>query len=186
MSRRLFLPALSLVTLLSAGCGDAGQTTTAPELQPQTIRGGEARLIKMMDACDPQTFTEAVGSGTCVRNGGVRFTRFLRQLGNHQKVGAWHFAPSSVNARVGQELLALNNGWEVHTFTEVEEFGGGIIPDLNALAGVPVPAPECLALAAGDFVPPGGSFADDVEEEGAELYQCCIHPWMRTVVSARE
>jgi hypothetical protein len=62
----------------------------------------------------------------------------------------------------------------------------GIIPDLNLLAGVPVQAPECLALAPGDFVPPGGFATDDVEEEGTELYQCCIHPWMRAVVTARE
>jgi hypothetical protein len=87
---------------------------------------------------------------------------------------------------VGQELLAVNQGGEVHTFTEVEEFGGGIVPDLNALAGTPVPAPERLALATGDFVPPGGTFTDEVEEAGTELYECCIHPWMRAVVTARE
>ena len=38
-----------------------------------------------------------------------------------------------------------------------DEFGGGFIPDLNVLAGVPVPAPECLTLTGGDFVPPGGA-----------------------------
>jgi hypothetical protein len=36
------------------------------------------------------------------------------------------------------------------------------------------------------FVPPGGTYTDEVEEEGSELYQCCIHPWMRTVMTARE
>jgi hypothetical protein len=83
-------------------------------------------------------------------------------------------------------LLAVNRGGEEHTFTEVEAFGGGIVPDLNVLAGVPDPAPECLAVTPTDMVPPGGSTTDDVEEEGTELYQCCIHPWMRTVVTARE
>jgi hypothetical protein len=185
MSRLSFLPPLGMLVLLSAGCDDAVRTTS-PELQTQSIRGGEQRLVTMMDACDPETFNEAVGPGTCIRNGGVRFPKFLQLLGKHQKVGAWLFAPTSVNARVGQELLAVNRGGEVHTFTAVEAFGGGIIPDLNVLAGVPVPAPECLALAPGDFVPPGGSTTDDVEEESTELYQCCIHPWMRTVVTARE
>jgi plastocyanin len=185
MSRLSFLPPLGMLVLLSAGCDDAVRTTS-PELQTQSIRGGEQRLVTMMDACDPETFNAAVGPGTCIRNGGVRFAKFLQLLGQHQKVGAWAFAPTSVNARVGQELFAVNRGGEVHTFTEVEEFGGGIIPDLNVLAGVPVPAPECLALAPGDFVPPGGSTTDDVEEEGTELYECCIHPWMRMVVTARE
>ena len=185
MSRLRLLPPLGLVVLLFAGCDDPAQTTS-PDLQSQSIRGGEQRLITMQDACDPETFNAAVGPGTCLRDGGVRFTKFLRLLGQHQKVGAWHFAPMAVSARVGQELLAVNRGGEVHTFTEVEEFGGGIVPDLNALAGVPEQAPECLALAPGDFVPPGGSTSDDVEEGGTELYQCCIHPWMRTVVTARE
>jgi plastocyanin len=183
MSRLFLLLPLGLVVLLSAGCDDAVRTTS-PELHTQAILGGEQRLITMMDACDPETFNAAVGPGTCIRNGGVRFTKFLALLGEHQKVGGWQFAPTSVNARVGQELLAVNRGGEEHTFTEVEEFGGGIIPDLNALAGVPEQAPECLAET--DFVPPGGSITDDVEEEGTELYQCCIHPWMRTVVTARE
>ena len=185
MSRPFSIALLGLVVSLSPGCDDAVQTTS-PELQSQTIRGGEQRLITMQDACDPETFNQAVGPGTCTRDGGVRFAKFLELLGKHQKVGAWHNAPSSLNARVGQELFAVNRGGEVHTFTEVEAFGGGIIPDLNALARVPVQAPECLALAPGDFVPPGGSTTDDVEEEGTELYQCCIHPWMRTVVTARE
>jgi len=183
MSRLFFLAPLCLVVLLSTGCDNAVQTTS-PELQSQSILGGEQRLITMTDACDPETFNEAVGAGTCIRNGGVRFAKFLQLLGQHQKVGAWHFAPTSVNAKVGQELLAVNRGGEEHTFTEVEEFGGGIVPDLNVLAGVPDPAPECLAATL-EFVPPGGSTTDDVEEDGTELYQCCIHPWMRTVVTAR-
>jgi hypothetical protein len=73
----------------------------------------------------------------------------------------------------------------VHTFTEVEAFGGGFVPELNALSGNPVPAPECLALDPDDFVPPGGTYSDEVEEPGTERYQCCIHPWMRATVSAR-
>jgi hypothetical protein len=73
----------------------------------------------------------------------------------------------------------------VHTFTEVEHFGGGIVPQLNALSGNPAPAAECLQLKPDDFVPAGGTHRDDVTEMGTELYQCCIHPWMRTVVHVR-
>jgi len=171
-------------SFLLVGCGNDTPTTTT-QAAALALKGS-IKQVQMMDACDPETFNAAIAPGTCVRNGGVRFARFLRQLGRHQSVGAWHFAPATVNARVGQTLSAVNHGGEVHTFTEVEEFGGGIIPDLNVLAGTPVPAPECLALTGSDFVPPGGTFTDEVEESGVELYECCIHPWMRAVVTARE
>jgi hypothetical protein len=83
-------------------------------------------------------------------------------------------------------MLAINRGGEVHTFTEVEEFGGGIVPLLNQLSHNTAVAPECQALAPSDFVPAGGTTSDDVEEAGVEHYQCCIHPWMRTTVIARQ
>jgi plastocyanin len=135
--------------------------------------------VNMQDACDPDTFNAVLGPGTCVRNGGVKFDDFISQLTRLARVGAWHFAPPQVNARVGQEFLAINRGGEVHTFTEVEEFGGGIVPMLNELAKTPVVAPECKSLDDDDFVAPGATYTDEIEEEGVEKYQCCIHPWMR-------
>ena len=117
--------------------------------------------------------------------GGVTFEQFLELLRKNQSVGSWHFAPGTVNARVGQTLVAFNRGGEDHTFTEVEEFGGGIVPVLNDLSGNPVPAPECLGLAPADFIAPGGRYTDEVEDPGTEHYQCCIHPWMRVDVNAR-
>jgi len=182
MYRVLSAAAIALTPLLLGGCDDAARPL-APQLEAKTA--GTERRIQMMDACDPESFNAAIGPGTCIRQGGLSFARFLALLGKHQKVGAWHFAPPKVNARVGQELVAVNKGGEVHTFTEVEEFGGGIVPNLNTLAHTPVPAPECLALRGGDFVPPGRTFTDEVEEAGVEHYQCCIHPWMRTTVTAR-
>ena len=49
---------------------------------------------------------------------------------------SWRFAPSPVTMRVGQRLVATNHGGETHTFTEVEAFGGGIVPELNQLTGL--------------------------------------------------
>ena len=144
-----------------------------------------ARRIEMFDACEPNSFNAVLGEGGCVRAGGVEFAKFLELLARHGDIGAWHFAPGKVQVQVGQSLLAINRGGEVHTFTEVEHFGGGIVQALNDLTGNPVPAPECLQLQGADIIPPGGSTTDDVDEEGTELYQCCIHPWMRTTVTAR-
>ena len=143
------------------------------------VAGGSNVIINMLDNCDRDTFDAVIGPGTCVRNGGMKFDQFIAQLTRLGFVGSWHFSRPVANARVGQSLLVTNRGGEVHTFTEVEEFGGGIVANLNELAGVPNVAPECLSLAAGDFVAPGGTFTDTEDEEGNEKYQCCIHPWMR-------
>ena len=67
-------------------------------------------------------------------------------------------------------------GGEEHTFTEVAEFGGGVVPPLNS--GVPT-RPECLALAPTDFIASGAQTTHTFEAGETAKYQCCIHPWMR-------
>jgi plastocyanin len=190
MAIRLVAVVLSMVFVVScsrdasspdtyASPTNAGTLTVEPAGAGTLASTNRDVRVNMMDACDPETFNAVIGPGTCVRNGGVTFENFISQLTRLTRVGAWHFAPPNVNARVGQEFLAINRGGEVHTFTEVEEFGGGIVPMLNELAKTPVVAPECKTLDDDDFVPPGGTYTDDIEEEGVEKYQCCIHPWMR-------
>jgi hypothetical protein len=93
-------------------------------------------------------------------------------------VPSWRFSPDTIHVSREWALAIVNRGGEVHTFTEVAEFGGGIIPDLNALAGTPVPAPEC-SPASLVFIPAGGQTSHTFEPGGADKYQCCIHPWMR-------
>ena len=187
MPRLSALLAATTVTALLAACSDTGTLSGLAPTAPAAARADAGtRRIEILDACDPMSFNAAVGAGTCTRPGGLSFTSFIDQLTAKGEVGAWHFAPANnVQARVGQTLLAINRGGEVHTFTEVEEFGGGIIPLLNQLSHNTEVAPECLALAPSDFIPPGGTASDDVEETGTELYQCCIHPWMRAIVTAR-
>jgi hypothetical protein len=190
--------------LLLSGCGqgelsNTPSALTAPSGVVPTSAAADATaashaakasgevIVNMQDACDPDTFNAAIAPGTCVRNGGITFANFIEQLTHFGSIGAWHFAPPNSNLLVGQSFLAVNHGGEVHTFTEVEEFGGGIVPTLNNLAHTPNVAPECLALDPDDFVAPGASYHSDVEEEGGdEKYQCCIHPWMRLEAHVRE
>jgi plastocyanin len=139
--------------------------------------------VTLFDACDPDTFNVAIGRGACTRNGGVTFENFVAQLTRHHSVGAWHFAPSEVTMRVGQLLVANNRGGETHTFTEVEEFGGGNIQFLNDLVGLTTVAPECKNAV---DIPSGGSSSETEHEAGVEKYQCCIHPWMRAEVRITE
>ena len=191
MRRFTSLIAAVAVVALQVACGDPG-AVLQPDSRAAVASRAEAkaaetgvRRIEMLDACDPATFNAAIGAGACTRSGGLSFQQFIDHLTRRQVVESWRFSPAKVEARVGQSLLAINRGGEVHTFTEVETFGGGVVPVLNQLSGNPDVAPECLALAPTDFLPPGGSTSDDVDEAGTENYQCCIHPWMRTTVNAR-
>jgi hypothetical protein len=142
--------------------------------------------IELLDQCDPTTFNAAIGPGTCASSHqGITFAHFVKQLTKQQDVPEWRNAPSQVSTLFGTILVATNRGGEVHTFTRVAAFGGGVVPFLNTLAGTPVPAPECLAAPPEEFLPPGGQDAEAVDRQGTSLYQCCIHPWMRTTVSVR-
>ncbi len=79
-------------------------------------------------------------------------------------------------------VRVTNHGGRVHTFTNVEHFGGGFIPLLNEQMQ---PAPECGA----DFTPnPDVVFVGVGQTQtisldaGLHKFQCCIHPWMRGAV----
>ena len=144
----------------------------------------DLRIIKMMDQCDPASFNAA--GIPCVGKGGVTLDTLLKVLGHSGQMGAWHFTPGEVHLRDGQEFQAVNYGGETHTFTEVDEFGGGFVDQLNQLSGNPVPAPECTTeFNPADFVAPGGATEAEDEEPGVHHYQCCIHPWMRVDVIVR-
>jgi plastocyanin len=146
------------------------------------------RTVDLNDQCDPATFNAAVGPGTCTgHNGGVAFDTFVAEITKTQQAGPWHFAPGVVHMQDGESVQGHNTGGETHTFTEVEEFGGGFVQFLNDLSGNPVPAPECNpgTNPSINFVAPGGFSDAEAEEPGVHHYQCCIHPWMRTDVIVR-
>jgi hypothetical protein len=177
------------VAVLLTACADHTGPTELSGLAPSNARASRSvatsaqQPIQMTDECDPATFNAAVGPGTCNRaKAGVTFQRFIGQLQQNGFAFGWHFTPTVANIQLGATLVASNVGGETHTFTEVAHFGGGINATLNQLSGNPTPAPECLALKPEDFVAPGGTFNDTPDETGTELYQCCIHPWMRTTV----
>ncbi|HJP84905.1 MAG TPA: hypothetical protein VJ852_02895 [Gemmatimonadaceae bacterium] len=148
----------------------------------------ETTHVSMQDQCDPASFNAALGAGTCSRQGSITFAQFNNELSATQQVAAWRYVPSTLTIHVGQAITAMNVGGEVHTFTEVAQFGGGIVPSLNQASGNTVEAPECAQLSASDMVAAGATFTSDVataDDVGTERYQCCIHPWMRAVVTVK-
>jgi plastocyanin len=171
---------------VTAGCGDSNMSPVPSRVASSSIsadRGGNDRTktVNIMDACDGPSF--AAAGLSCTRAGGVKFDTFNAQLARLHEVPEWKFTPGNVNIRVGDVLAAMNMGGETHTFTEVEEFGGGIVPSLNAATGLTTVAPECREA---KFLPPGANTSEVADEQGDEKYQCCIHPWMRAVVHVSE
>jgi len=47
----------------------------------------------------------------------------------------WDFEPDTLNIKKGTPVVAVDQGGEPRTFTEVAQFGGGVIPVLNAPGG---------------------------------------------------
>jgi hypothetical protein len=180
---------LTLTSLALVGCTDAGPTT-APAAVASAAREGAGiqadRLVAMNDNCDPASFNESLGPGACVRNQrGMKFLTFIRVLTERQIVPAWNFNPEFTTVNFGDVFHARNFGGEVHTFTPVAQFGGGLVPELNELSGYDTIAPECLTLDEDDFVPAGGVYVTPADQRGTMLFECCIHPWMQTTAVVR-
>lgn len=180
MKRNLTLQSLVWVAL--AAMAMLSLTTKAGAVQGD-------KKIRLLDDCEPTSFNAVLGPGTCIGNGHTTFAEFIEELAATQDVHKWRNQPSQMQLNVGRSTLIENRGGEVHTFTPVAAFGGGFVPDLNNLSGTPVPAPECLNFGAIDFIPPGaveeGPTAGSDLSVGTHLFQCCIHPWMRTVIEVR-
>ncbi len=158
--------------------------------------------VHLRDYCDPVSFG-AIGIG-CVRTvtpvsaGVITLSGFQAELGADKSVGAWRFVPNRAKAEEGLSLMLQNLGGETHTFTRVLEFGGGFVAPLNAASGNPVPAPECARMVNGQLVPQppspdnifllgnGNATGPLVPEGQTAKFQCCIHPWMRMTINAKE
>lgn len=145
------------------------------------------KKVRLQDDCDPATFNAVLGDGACVGNGHTTFDEFIGELQQTQDAHKWRNQPSEMHLNAGRPTFIENTGGETHTFTQVAAFGGGFIPDLNGISGNPVPAPECLNIPSLVFIPAGGSAPGPTAGTsglpvGITRFQCCIHPWMRTVV----
>lgn len=194
------LPLLLFTLAAFAACSDGAPTAPADESDARALADEEGPVnFAVTDKCDAASFNAAIGPGTCITNGDVTFEEFIAELTAKHTVKTWHNIPRQLTVRDGWHIRVHNTGGETHTFTEVEHYGGGIVPMLNELAETPEVAPECLELLPTDFIVAGGTFDFTIgEDEDAtvhaaqdgiaekERYQCCIHPWMRTTLLVKE
>jgi hypothetical protein len=164
----------------------ASALVLALALASVTYGAAAHRRVTVLDACDGPSFNLAIGPGVCERSGGVKFEDFIGQLIAMGEAPAWRFAPEAMMFADGGAIDAYNRGGEFHTFTEVGAFGGGCVPELNAVLGL-TPVPECTIP--GIFGTTGMAPGDELEGEplgsGSHLFMCLIHPWMRTEVTVQ-
>jgi plastocyanin len=157
--------------------------------------------IVALDECDPKTFNmptdlppgkAGVGADFCKNVSLPPFVTAFNDLFDQAKKGKpdpnWDFEPDDVTVKKGAQIVVVNQGGEPHTFTEVKNFGGGFIGDLNG--GEPT-ANECsggfknLAVARTRILQ-GSQFQVNGLSIGEHHFQCCIHPWMRVTVEVKD
>ena len=158
----------------------------------------DGNRVKMQDDCEPTSFDAALGDPrACIGDGETTFSSFLAELQATRQAEEWTFDPSQLTVRAGRPVILDSRAGETHTFTLVKVFAGGFVPILNSLSGNPTPAPECVNP--GDptipappspknvFVDAGrqGAFQTAGLLPGRYLFQCCIHPWMRVILTIR-
>jgi hypothetical protein len=142
--------------------------------------------IAVRDDCDSTDPGWAPTGGCTLKGGAVNFAEFglllFSPLSAGSPVGhpAWRMDPTYFRVDLSSTLKVTNEGGRGHTFTEVANFGGGMIPTLN---GTLTPAPECAANVVGPtLLDPGAKLEVHSLALGNHKFQCCIHPWMRMLV----
>ena len=147
--------------------------------------------VVALDECDPATFNAALGPDFCHNVTLGAFTTlsdlFAKAAAGTPDPG-WDFEPDTLNIKKGTPIIAVDQGGEPHTFTEVAQFGGGFIPVLNA-PGEDV-VPECVGgfanvAVAKTRILQGSQLQVTGLSKGKHFFQCCIHPWMRVEVDVK-
>ena len=179
---------------LLAGVGVLVAMAATVEVAAKKDQDRGRREVILRDDCDP-TDPEWNPTGGCnLADGDVTFADFNRLLVSPlvpTTVGhpAWTFDPTYLEVDAGKRIKISNQGGRTHTFTEVANYGGGRVPPLNGV-GIPgltplVPAAACVSAGTVD-IPGGGTDVVDGLSAGEHKFQCCIHPWMRTLIKATD
>jgi len=153
--------------------------------------GSDDTQVNIKDDCDAATFNAAIGPGTCVGNGKTTFQAFVAQLqangvqANRSAKG-WAFRPGQFHIDHGEPFAAKNSGGETHSFTEVQQYGGGCVAVLNNILHL-TSVPECGTGAfPATLIRSGGTLTVSGLGPGVHHFECLIHPWMRTDVTVQQ
>jgi len=186
---------MATLTLLVGGVILAGATRGSAEDWQ-----GPPKVVQVvaLDECDPKTFNPAVGeegTGFChnvtLYGLNLHFETSLIDLVKQANEGTpdpgWDFEPDQLTIQKGTTISVVDQGGEPHTFTEVAQFGGGFVPDLNNGQAT---APECVGgfkniAVARTRILQGSRLDITGLSKGKHHFQCCIHPWMHMDVEVK-
>ncbi|HSU77940.1 MAG TPA: hypothetical protein VLI89_12755 [Burkholderiales bacterium] len=141
-------------------------------------------MVTIRDDCDPTDPGWAPTGGCLRKQGDVNLAEFNFELSSplssavigHQ---AWRMDPPYLKIDTDDNVTIRNRGGRTHTFTEVQNYGGGRVPPL---AKGLIEAPECVQAI---NIPAGGKAEVHGLAEGNHHFQCCIHPWMRALIKVQ-
>jgi hypothetical protein len=168
---------------LAAACAVVGAMAfTAPAF------GADFRVVKVFDDCDPATFNEAFGPpDVCVGDGRTLVDDFLAEFDEKGSIDRWAFSRPEFNIDEGGTIQLVSEGGETHTFTEVTKFGNGCIPLFDDPEAEPAfdctEFPDVIVATSG--IAAGATRSITGLEAGTHLFECAIHPWMRSTVDVR-
>jgi hypothetical protein len=170
----------------------AGGAVAHVSTLPPTPAVDDSKVVKVRDSCTPSFNVFFQDPTICQQlDGKVDIFAFLDYLSKHLMHPLWRFDPQSFDLPVGKHVQLQNLGGEFHTWTEVANFGGGIITALNFGAptvpecGLPDKlAPESIKNVYLDYQDSesGATAGTSALPAGSHKFMCCIHPWMQTVV----
>jgi plastocyanin len=175
--------------LLAAATPSLAQESAAWKSEPENPPA--FAQIVALDECDPTTFNAALGPDFC-KNIALGYSTTLSDLFAKAAAGTpdpkWDFEPDTLHIKQGTTVIVVDQGGEPHTFTEVKQFGGGFIPQLNGPGEQPVS--ECSAgfsevSVAKTRMLQGSQLTIAGLPKGTHYFECCIHPWMRVKVEVK-
>jgi plastocyanin len=176
---------------LLTGClALVGATQAFAQAHPSQEHSPKVAQVVVLDECDPTTFNAVLGPDFC-KNVAIGASTTFNDLFAKAAAGTpdpnWDFEPDSLTIKEGTALSVVDQGGEPHTFTEVENFGGGFIPGLNNGEAT---VPECSGgfskvSVARTRILQGSQIQVADLSKGEHKFECCIHPWMRMTVKVK-
>ena len=156
-----------------------------PLLAPWTAQADapQARVLELRDACDKASW-DVEFPGLCTKNAGsVSLPEFRAELADGGS-GAWWIHQRHLSIDAGDTIAATDVGGIVHTFTEVDQFGKGCVPEWNQAVSETVDNCNFSTFLA-TLVPAGTTSKSQTPSVGVHKFQCLVHPWMRTTVTVK-
>jgi plastocyanin len=179
------------LVLLAGGLMLLGATSALAQAHSPQEHTPHVAQVVALDECDPATFNAALGPGEC-KNIAAGYSTVLSDFLAEAAAGTpnpgWDFEPDTLNIKKGTTVIVSDQGGEIHTFTEVAQFGGGFVPPLNAPGETVVP--ECAGgfstvAVAKTRILQGSEVHVTGLSKGEHRFQCCLHPWMRMKVEVK-